>query len=238
MAAFYTLYTTCTQMNTNAPSEVVSLINDVNEMVDSDHCRIDTSGIVSADITWDNSRPVHERETHPGVVCVDDDVFVRQAFGNEGASCSGAAASGLCPTLEASGIASRCCVSCGDGHRRAEELFPVVYQSWINVPTCPIERLRERSELVSRTCCIDGQCSSDIPQQCTFNCTRVFTSFMADCHEVLETLLEDEIRKYESFSNLCTNLDVHSLVMALHSAHCWFCGDGQQDEDEQCDAGA
>ena len=53
------------QRNSWAPAEVASLINDVNEMADSDHCRIDTSDIVSADITWDNSRPVHERESHP-----------------------------------------------------------------------------------------------------------------------------------------------------------------------------
>ena len=44
--------------------------------------------------------------------------------------------------------------------------------------------------------------------------------------------------RYESFSNLCTNLDVHSLVMALHTSHCWYCGDGQQDPDEECDGGA
>ena len=240
LTAFYLLYTTCTRMNTNAPAEVASLIADVNEMADSDHCRIDTSGIVSAEMTFDNSRPVGERESHPDVVCIDDDVFVQQAFGNDGATCAGAAASGLCPTLEASGIASRCCISCSDddGHRRAEELFPLVYQDWIKVPTCPINQLTARSELVSRTCCAGSTCIGNIPQQCTFNCTRVYTSFMTDCHDVLETLLDDEMGKYDSFANLCTNLDVHSLVMALHNAHCWFCGDGEQNEDEECDGGA
>jgi hypothetical protein len=77
MAGFLTLYNTCQNMNSAAPAEVASLIHDVNEvstdaratmliimhgsdivvasavvqMVDNDHCIIDTSGIVSADIT-------------------------------------------------------------------------------------------------------------------------------------------------------------------------------------------
>lgn len=77
MAGFLTLYSTCQNMNSAAPAEVASLIHDVNEvspdaratvliimrgsdidvasavvqMVDNDHCIIDTSGIVSADIT-------------------------------------------------------------------------------------------------------------------------------------------------------------------------------------------
>ena len=49
------------------------------------------------------------------VGCVDDDVFVQQAFGNDGVTCAAAAATGLCPTLEMSGIADRCCISCSDG---------------------------------------------------------------------------------------------------------------------------
>ena len=37
---------------------------------------------------------------------------------------------------------------------------------------------------------------------------------------------------------MCTNLDVTTLVMAIHDSTCWFCGDGNQDEDEECDAGS
>ena len=190
-----------------------------------------------ADITWDNSRPSGEREARPDVVCVDDDVFVQQALSNDGLSCVTLAASGFCPTLEASGIKDRCCISCGDGHRRAEELYPSAIQSWTSVQACPISQLVPRMNLVSRTCCADAACAGGIPQQCTFNCTRVFTSMMADCRDVLTPLLQDDIGKYDSFNNLCTNLDVRSLVMALHTAHCWFCGDGQVDEDEECDGG-
>jgi len=236
IAPFLGLYATCRAMNSNAPSEVTSLIGDVNEMVENDHCEIDTSEIVSADITWDNSRPQDQRESHADVVCVDDDVFIQQAVGNDGVTCATAAASGLCPTLEASGIASRCCISC-QGHRRAEELFPSGYQSWYRANSCPLNRLADRSDLVSRTCCADRACAGGIPQSCTFECTRAFTSFMSDCRDTMAPLLGDDMAKYESFGNLCTNLDVHSLVMALHTAHCWFCGDGNQDDDEQCDGG-
>ena len=47
LGGFLSLYATCRAMNQNAPQEVASLINDVNEMVDSSHCIIDTSSIVS-----------------------------------------------------------------------------------------------------------------------------------------------------------------------------------------------
>ena len=47
LGPFFALYNTCRGMNANAPAEVASLINDVGEMVDSSHCIIDTSSIVS-----------------------------------------------------------------------------------------------------------------------------------------------------------------------------------------------
>ena len=34
-------------MNDNSPQEVAALLGDVNELVDNDHCTIDTSNIVS-----------------------------------------------------------------------------------------------------------------------------------------------------------------------------------------------
>ena len=68
--------------------------------------------------------------------------------------------------------------------------------------------------------------------------TRTLVPFVTDCHDVLATLMGADMQKYESFSNLCSNLDVHSLVMALHTSHCWYCGDGHQDPDEECDGGA
>eukprot|EP01045_Picozoa_sp_COSAG04_P002069 COSAG04_NODE_73_length_29016_cov_7.345472_3_plen_576_part_00 len=180
------------------------------------------------------------RETHKDVACVDDDVFVQQALSNDALTCVGLAASGFCATLAASGIEDRCCISCKteEGHRRAEELYPLVFQTWATVQTCPITQLIPRANLVSRTCCADEVCTEGIPEQCTFNCTRVFTTFMNDCRDVMDDLIQDEMPKYEAFSNLCTNLDVRSLVLALHTATCWFCGDGSVDEGEQCDAGA
>ena len=47
LGPFFALYNTCRGMNANAPAEVASLINDVGEMVDSSHCVIDTSSIIS-----------------------------------------------------------------------------------------------------------------------------------------------------------------------------------------------
>ena len=112
-----------------------------------------------------------QRQGGQDVVCVDDDVFVQQAFGNDGVTCAAAAATGLCPTLEVSGIADRCCISCSDGHRRAEELFPADFQSWDRVHTCPIDQLSLRARHASQTCCQGDACAGGIPHQCSFNCT-------------------------------------------------------------------
>ena len=46
IAPFWGLYSTCRAMNSSAPSEVSSLNGDANEMVENDHCEIDTSEIV------------------------------------------------------------------------------------------------------------------------------------------------------------------------------------------------
>ena len=38
---------TCAAMNENSPQEVAALLGDVNELVDNDHCHVNTSHIVS-----------------------------------------------------------------------------------------------------------------------------------------------------------------------------------------------
>ena len=202
MTGFLALYDTCEDMNTAAPAEVESLIHDVNEMVDNEYCVIDTSAIVSADITcdrsspllsqsslmflglrtdlhsccrrWDNSRPIGQ---HQDVVCIDDDIFVQQVFANDGITCADAAATGLCSTLEASGIADRCCISCGDEHRRAEELFPAEFQAWGGVRACPIDQLMSRAQHTSQTCCQDSGCAGGIPRSCSFNCASIILAW-------------------------------------------------------------
>ena len=119
----------------------------------------------------------------------------------------------------------------------ALELFPLALQDWNRVTTCPISQLTARIDFVSRTCCADTTCGGHIPIQCSYNCTRVFIPFLSDCRDVIVPLLGEDIDKYDRFNNLCTNLDVHSLVMSLHEARCWYCGDGSVDENEECDAG-
>ena len=105
---FVNLYGTCSEMNANSPREVATLLGNVNELVDNDHCIIDTSGIHSASITAENSRPIDVREQHAGgASCVDDDVFVASAFANPDLTCAQVAAQGLCSMLEESGIQNR-----------------------------------------------------------------------------------------------------------------------------------
>ena len=105
---FVNLYGTCSGMNDDSPREVATLLGNVNELVDNDHCIIDTSGIHSASITAENSRPIDVREQHAGgASCVDDDVFVARAFENPALTCAEVAAQGLCSMLEESGIQNR-----------------------------------------------------------------------------------------------------------------------------------
>ena len=92
---------------------------------------------------------------------------------------------------------------------------------------------------MSGICCTGQACPGNtIPTVCSFDCARAFTTFLADCHDVLAPIIgPDDLRKYVEFGNLCTNLDVRSLVSAIHGSHCWYCGDGSVDDDEECDAG-
>ena len=66
MDGFLNLYNTCAGMNSNSPREVAALLGDVNELVDNDHCIIETSNIHSASITASNSRPIDIREQNGG----------------------------------------------------------------------------------------------------------------------------------------------------------------------------
>lgn len=105
---FINLYGTCTDMNANSPREVATLLGNVNELVDNDHCIIDTTGIHSASITAENSRPIDVREHHAGAGnCVDDDVFVASAFVNPDLTCAQLSAQGLCSMLDESGLQNR-----------------------------------------------------------------------------------------------------------------------------------
>ena len=147
-----------------------------------------------------------------------------------------------------------CCVSCS-GHRRnrrrtkrrnmAEtaanemDLYPSRMGSLLSIGACPVSRFPDRAATVSAICCANEACPGEtIPAVCSFDCARAFTTFLADCNDVLAIFLgAADMRKYTEFGNLCTNLDVRSLVTAIHESHCWYCGDGAVDDDEQCDAG-
>ena len=92
----------------------------------------------------------------------------------------------------------------------------------------------DRAASVSAICCARRLSSATIPAVCSL-CPG---SPLSDCNEVLAPILgAADMRKYTEFGNLCINLDVRSLVTAVHESHCWYCGDGNVDDDEQCDAG-
>ena len=108
MDGFLNLYNTCAGMNSNSPREVAALLGDVNELVDNDHCIIETSNIHSASITASNSRPIDIREQNGGGnTCIDDDAFIQSAFANPDLGCGQVAGQGLCPMLADSGIENR-----------------------------------------------------------------------------------------------------------------------------------
>ena len=89
-------------MNQNSPEDVSALLGDVNELVDNNHCHIDTSHIISAEIGAYNSSANggHNEQSQ----CFDDDSFIQTAFGNPDLTCVAVASQGLCSTLAASGI--------------------------------------------------------------------------------------------------------------------------------------
>ena len=119
------------------------------------------------------------------------------------------------------------------------DLYPSQMGAFFSQGACPIPRLQDRATTVSAICCANQACPGEtIPTVCSFDCARAFTTFLSDCNEVLAPILgAADMRKYTEFGNLCTNLDVRSLVTAIHESHCWYCGDGNVDDDEQCDAG-
>ncbi len=119
------------------------------------------------------------------------------------------------------------------------DLYPSSMVTFVSQGACPIPLFVDRAARVSAICCADEACpGATIPAVCSFDCARAFTTFLSDCNEVLLPILGAAgMRKYTEFGNLCTNLDVRSLVTAIHESHCWYCGDGAVDEDEQCDAG-
>ena len=219
-----------------------------------------------AEISAGNSRPLDDRVNYnEQSQCFDDDSFIQTAFGNPDLTCEAVASQGLCSTLAASGIDNRCCHSC-EHHRRnmrddSEEivhhvfilleefkrrrmqdshgfLFPDAVAVIVGQPTCPLASFADRVNTASAICCAESECPGDrVPERCSFDCARAFTTLLSDCRGILGPLLGDDLHKFQEFGNLCTNLDVRSLVNAIHTSHCWFCGDGINDEDEQCDTG-
>ena len=101
-----------------------------------------------------------------------------------------------------SGISNRCCLSCpadgggtDDGHRRLQDLFPSAMIDFLGQAACPVPAFADRVASVSETCCTSAiSCNGEtIPLQCSFDCARAFTTFLADCGHILQTILGTEV---------------------------------------------
>ena len=98
-------------------------------------------------------------------------------------------------------------------------LFPDSVATMVTQPTCPLSSFADRVNSASAICCADTECPGDrVPEQCSFDCARAFTTLLSDCRGILGPLLGDDLRKFQEFGNLCSNLDVRSLVLAISGA--------------------
>ena len=109
----------------------------------------------------------------------------------------------------------------------------------INSPICPINEFLDRAHEVERHCCGDGECPNGLPNGCTFDCGRFFTSFLTDCNTTVHSaFLEETVSEYVAFGDECSRMDPMSMVRAIDGSFCMTCGDNvTQVPLEQCDDG-
>ena len=84
--------------------------------------------------------------------------------------------------------------------------------------------------------------SGGLPEACSYDCGRVYTGFLRDCHETMEATMEhlgeeSRMKDYTEFNDVCADQDPVTLVRAITRAHCWACGDEKLDEEhgEECE---
>ena len=96
----------------------------------------------------------------------------------------------------------------------------------INSPTCPMNELLDRSHEVEWHCCGNGECPNGLPDGCTFDCGRLFTSFLSDCNQTVHSAFsEGTVSEYVAFGDECSRMDPMSMVRAIDSSFCTTCGD-------------
>ena len=109
----------------------------------------------------------------------------------------------------------------------------------VNSPICPINELLDRAHEVELHCCGNGECPNGLPDGCTFNCGRFFTSFLTDCNTTVHSAFSEEtVSEYVAFGDECSRMDPMSMVRAIDGSFCTTCGDNAtQVPLEQCDDG-
>jgi hypothetical protein len=116
-------------------------------------------------------------------------------------------------------------------------------------PTCPLDSIDNALYAVSAACCTDltpcMESNQGVPEQCTFDCNRVFTPFMTNCRDTITALVthsrgQETVHKLDTYSTICSQFSVASMATAIYEARCGVCGDESVDDwlAEQCDAGA
>eukprot|EP01052_Picozoa_sp_SAG31_P022092 SAG31_NODE_1741_length_7387_cov_6.330132_5_plen_640_part_00 len=196
-----------------------------------------------------------------GPVCSNDDEALAQAFEDNSVTCASAAIAGMCDVVIATAPAGTCGCSCGamdgDGgggmHLRSLQSAPAAPAQFLpaaNVyfsPTCPWDTVDDQVQAVSTACCSERTpCTATadgLPQECTFECSRIFLPFMQSCRETIAALVDRQSRellpKLDVYSHTCMNFSVASMSAAIYDTECGACGDGAVDDwlAEECDAG-
>jgi hypothetical protein len=130
------------------------------------------------------------------------------------------------------------------GHRRTEDdagsriapalLLPLGDYNGI---ACPWELFVTRVAAVTAVCCPESACPDGLPQACSFDCGRGYTTFLRDCDTTVRLVAADDIKDYTEFEDTCAQQDPRTLVRAIDAARCWSCGDEKVDAEhgEECD---
>ena len=131
----------------------------------------------------------------------------------------------------------------GGGHRLLGEssMFHGMFQS----PTeCSWDTIDDAANEIEAVCCSgtsDPGCASGMPEQCSYNCGKIFVPFLELCGDMLGRLFAHDtstLNSYQTLRTKCLQLDPKTMVLAIAGSECVTCGDGEVTaEDEDCDAG-
>ena len=83
------------------------------------------------------------------------------------------------------------------------------------------------------------EAANGLPNECTFDCGRFFTSFLTDCNRTIHAAFSSAtVSEYIAFGDECSRMDPMSMVRAVDSSICTTCGDNVTRVPlEECDDG-